>query len=184
MSVSSAALPNLTEAPLTPFCLFRQFLTWGPAKTRRRSPPRLGGGSVVRGGAQESLCDALKESQAFSAARDEKTTDDRARTPNGGLSPSTALRTDKLDKRPRDSAEGCSAEDVVGEIIRPKSRAGINFRRYRTGEIMPENVFKWITCAVLHRRDVPFSNGRRHAPAVEVALTLPAVVEMMPKEDG
>jgi hypothetical protein len=184
VSVSSAALPNLTEAALTPFCQFRQFLTWGSAKTRRRSLPRLGGGSVVRGGAQERLCEALKELQAFSAARDDKTTDDRARTPNGGLSLSSALRTDKLDKRPRDSAEGWGAEDVVGEIIRPKSGAGINFRLYRTGEITPENAVRWITCAILHRRDVPFDNRRRHAPAVEAALTLPAVVEMTPKEDG
>ena len=48
MSVSSSALPNLTEAPLTPFCQFRQFLTWGPRKIHLHSLPRGGGGSVVR----------------------------------------------------------------------------------------------------------------------------------------
>jgi hypothetical protein len=139
---------------------------------------------VVRGGAQERLCDALKELQAFSAARDYKTTDDRTRTPNGGLSLTSALRTDKLDKRPRGSAEGWGAEDVMGEIIRPKSGAGINIRLYRTGEITPENTVCWITCAILHRRDVPFDNRRRHAPAVGAALTLPAVIEVPPKEEA
>lgn len=124
MSVSSAALPNLTEAPLTPFCQFRQFLTWGFARNSLAFSARLGRGSVVRGGAQERLCDALEVLRAFSAAWADKTTDDRAWTPNGGLSLSTALRTDKLDKRPRDPAEGWGAEDLLGEIIRPKSGAG------------------------------------------------------------
>jgi hypothetical protein len=109
---------------------------------------------MVRGGARECFCDALKELQAFSAARDDKTTDDRTRTANGGFSLTSALRTDKLDKRPRGSAEGWGAEDVVGEIIRRKSGAGINFRLYR------------------------------HAPAVEAALTLPAAIDVAPKEGG
>ena len=43
VSVSSAALPKLTEALLTPFCRFCQFLTWESARNSRRSPPRLGG---------------------------------------------------------------------------------------------------------------------------------------------
>jgi hypothetical protein len=128
VSVSSTALPNLTEAPLTPFCQFRQFITWGSAKTSLAFSVALGRGSVVRGGARECFCDALKELHAFSAARSGKTTDDRARTANGGFSLTPAPRTDKLDKRSRGSAEGWGAEDVVGEIIRPKSGAGINFR--------------------------------------------------------
>ena len=156
MSVSSTALPKLTEAPFTPFCQFWQFLTWGFAKT----------------------------SLAFSAARTDKNTDDQARTANGGFSLTPAAPTDKLDKRPGDSAKGWGAEDVVGEIVRPKSGARINFRRGSAGENTRENAVQWITCAILHRRDVPFDNSRRHAPAVEAALTLPAVVEMVPKEGG
>jgi hypothetical protein len=113
---------------------------------------------VVRRGARERLCEALKELQAFSAARVNKTTDARARTPNGGFSLTPALRTDKLDKKPRDSAKGWGAEDVVGEIIRPKSGAGVTFRLYRAGEITRENAIQWITCAILHRREVPFDN--------------------------
>ncbi len=139
---------------------------------------------MVRGGAQERLCDALKELQAFSVARADKPTDDRTRTANCEYSLTPAPRTDELDKRSGDSPEGWGAEDVVGEIIRPKSGAGINFRLYRTGEITRENAVQWITCALLHRRDVPFDQWRRHAPAVEAALTLPAVVETMPKEEG
>ncbi len=44
MSVSSAALPNLTEAPLTPFCQFRQFLTWGSARNSPAFSAALGRG--------------------------------------------------------------------------------------------------------------------------------------------
>jgi hypothetical protein len=140
---------------------------------------------VVRGGTRECFFDALQELQAFPpAARADKTTDDRARTANGGFSLTSTPRTDKLDKRPRDAAEGWGAEDVVGEIIRPKSGAGINVRLYRASEITRENAVQWITCAILHRRDVPFDNWRRYAAAVEAALTLPAVAEMMSKEDG
>jgi hypothetical protein len=139
---------------------------------------------VVRGGARERFCDALKELRAFSAAWDDKTTDDRARTPNGGFSLTPAPRTDNIDKRLRSLPEGWSAEDVVGEIIRPTSGAGINFRLYRAGEITRENAVQWITCAILHRRDVPFYDWRQYAPAVEAALTLPAVIEVAPKEDG
>ena len=139
---------------------------------------------MVRGGARERFCEVLKELQAFSAAQDDKTTDDRARTAKGGFSLTPAPRTDKLDKRPRSSLEGWSAEDVVGEITRPKSGAGINFRLYRAGEITRENAVQWITCAILHRRDVPIDDWRQYAPAVEAALTLPAVIEVAPKEDG
>jgi hypothetical protein len=176
VSVSSTALPNLTEAPLTPFCQFRQFLIWGSAKNRWRSLPRLGEASVVRGGARECFCNALEELRAFPAARDAKTTHDRARTPNGGFSLTPTPRTDKIDKRPRSLLEGWGAEDMVGEIMRPKSGAGINFRLYRAGEITRENAVQWITCAILHRREVPFDYWRRHAPAVEAALTLLAQI--------
>jgi hypothetical protein len=44
VSVSSTALPNLTEAPLTPFCQSRQFLTWGSAKNSLAFSAALGRG--------------------------------------------------------------------------------------------------------------------------------------------
>jgi hypothetical protein len=42
--VSSTALPNLTEAPLTTFCQFRQFFTWGSARNSLAFSAALGRG--------------------------------------------------------------------------------------------------------------------------------------------
>ena len=61
--------------------------------------------------------------------------------------------------------------EVVEEISNPRTGAAIQAEHYRRGSITKENAIVWITKAILVRWGKDTSDWRRHAPAVEAALT-------------
>jgi hypothetical protein len=63
--------------------------------------------------------------------------------------------------------------EVVEEISNPRTGAAIQAKHYRRRSITKENAIEWITKAMLVRRGKDTSDWRRHAPAVEGALTQP-----------
>jgi hypothetical protein len=91
--------------------------------------------------------------------------------------------SDGSDKR-ASSFVPLTVSEVEAEINRFSSGAGKNLELYRRGALSREKAIEYITCAVLHWRGAPFEGWRRHAPAVEAALTLPTVIEAAPKEGG
>ena len=92
-------------------------------------------------------------------------------------------KSDRSDQR-EPSFVPLTVSEVEAEVNRRGSGASKNAELYRHGELSREKAIEYVTCAILHRRGAPFQGWRRHAPAVEAALTLPAVVEMIPKEGG
>jgi hypothetical protein len=63
--------------------------------------------------------------------------------------------------------------EVVEEISNPRTGAAIQAEHYRRRSVTKENAIEWITKAMLVRRGKDTSDWRRHAPAVESALTRP-----------
>jgi hypothetical protein len=119
---------------------------------------------------QERFDSALKELWALSPGRTDGTADARTSSPDAGHSLITVPRTDKTDESLRSVTDGWEVDEVIGEMSRPRSGAGINFRLFRAGEIPRENAVEWIACAILCQRGESFKGWRWHAPAVEAAL--------------
>jgi hypothetical protein len=103
--------------------------------------------------------------------------------PYGKSEKTSRDNSDRSDKR-APSFVPLTASEVEEEIDRRGSGASKNLELYRRGELSREKAIEYVTCGILHRRGAPFESWRRHAPAVEAALTLPAIVEIAPKEDG
>jgi hypothetical protein len=61
--------------------------------------------------------------------------------------------------------------EVLEDINRPDTGAGIQADHYRQGSISKENAVEWITKAILVRRGMDTAEWKHHAPAVEAALT-------------
>jgi len=68
---------------------------------------------------------------------------------------------------------GLTVGEALKEINRRLSGPARNAELYRHGGLSLEKAIEYITCAILHRRGEPFKGWRRHAPAVEAALTHP-----------
>jgi hypothetical protein len=103
--------------------------------------------------------------------------------PPGNSEETSRDQSDRSDKR-APSFVPLTVSEVVAETNRWGSGAGKNAELYRRGELSREKAIGYVTCAILHRRGVPFGGWRRHAPAVEAALAHPPVIEVAPKEDA
>jgi hypothetical protein len=101
-----------------------------------------------------------------------------------GNSEKTSRDKSDLSEKRAPSFVLLTVSEVEAEMKRRGSGAGKNAELYRRGALSREKAIEYITCAVLHWRGAPFEGWRRHAPAVEAALTLPAVIEVAPKEGG
>jgi hypothetical protein len=103
--------------------------------------------------------------------------------PYGNSEKTSRDQSDISDKR-APSFVPLTVSEVEAEMNRRDSGASKNVELYRRGALSREKAIEYITCAILHRRGAPFEGWRRHAPAVEAALTLPAITEVTPKEEG
>ena len=95
--------------------------------------------------------------------------------PYGNSEKTSRDESDRSDKRAPDFVP-ITVSEVEAEMNRCGSGASKNLELYQRGALSRERAIEYITCAILHRRGAPFEGWRRHAPAVEAALTLPAVI--------
>jgi hypothetical protein len=75
------------------------------------------------------------------------------------------------DLRTRRQGRRLTSSEVLEELARSGSGAAKQAGLYHAGEISEENAIEWTTKAILARRQMDTSGWRRHARAVEAALT-------------